>query len=182
MLIRRLQAELRTEEMKLVLLKKIRQTQILAAQQQQQQQQMQLQQQMNLTITPSIDIKTGWLRRYIRIVTCILNFTIIPVIGSSLSINSKQPHPAHSSPLQQTSGNSSSHGKSSNKNNATLSPLPRNSSTSHHNSRNMTGLPSGNPMHAQQGRGSNSNNLLPQQHQLLRERAAGNDIKLNCLC
>ena len=35
LLIRRLQAELRTEEMKLVLLKKIRQTQILAQQQQQ---------------------------------------------------------------------------------------------------------------------------------------------------
>ena len=38
LLIRRLQAELRTEEMRLVLLKKIRQTQILAAAQQQQQQ------------------------------------------------------------------------------------------------------------------------------------------------
>lgn len=37
LLIQRLQAELRTEEMRLVLLKKIRQTQLLAAQQQQQQ-------------------------------------------------------------------------------------------------------------------------------------------------
>ena len=46
----------------------------------------------------------------------------------------------------------------------------------------MTGLPSANAMHAQQGRGSNSNNLLPQQHQLLRERAAGNEIEQNCLC
>ena len=60
LLIRRLQAELRTEEMKLVLLKKIRQTQILAQQQQQQQQQQQhLQQHMNLTITPAIDVKSG---------------------------------------------------------------------------------------------------------------------------
>ena len=54
LLIQRLQAELRTEEMRLVLLKKIRQTQLLAAQQQQQQQQ----QQANLTAA-SNDVKSG---------------------------------------------------------------------------------------------------------------------------
>ena len=59
-LIRLLQAELRTEEMRLVLLKKIRQTQLIAAQQQQQQQlqQQQQQQHMNLTIT-AVDMKSG---------------------------------------------------------------------------------------------------------------------------
>lgn len=48
-MIRRLQAELRTEEMRLVLLKKIRQSQILAAAQQQQQ----------IHPTPTIELKTG---------------------------------------------------------------------------------------------------------------------------
>lgn len=53
LLIKRLQAELRTEEMRLVLLKKIRQTQLLAAQHQQQQQ-------ITLTATANIqDIKSG---------------------------------------------------------------------------------------------------------------------------
>lgn len=53
LLIQRLQAELRTEEMRLVLLKKIRQTQLLAAQQQQQQQ-------VNLTTTPNMhDLKNS---------------------------------------------------------------------------------------------------------------------------
>ena len=63
LLIQRLQAELRTEEMRLVLLKKIRQTQLLAAQQQQQQQQQQhhQQQQANLTVASnSHDVKTGF--------------------------------------------------------------------------------------------------------------------------
>jgi len=51
LLIQRLQAELRTEEMRLVLLKKIRQTQLLAAQHQQQ---------INLTPTTNInDMKSG---------------------------------------------------------------------------------------------------------------------------
>lgn len=55
LLIQRLQAELRTEEMRLVLLKKIRQTQLLAAQHQQQQQQ-----QINLTSASNMqDIKNG---------------------------------------------------------------------------------------------------------------------------
>ena len=61
LLIQRLQAELRTEEMRLVLLKKIRQTQLLAAQQQQQQQQHHQQQQANLTVASnSHDVKTGF--------------------------------------------------------------------------------------------------------------------------
>ena len=54
LLIRRLQAELRTEEMRLVLLKKIRQSQILAAAQQQQQ----------MHPSPTIELKTG---KYITI-------------------------------------------------------------------------------------------------------------------
>jgi len=55
LLIQRLQAELRTEEMRLVLLKKIRQTQLLAAQHQQQQQ-------INLTSASNMqDIKSGLL-------------------------------------------------------------------------------------------------------------------------
>ena len=55
LLIQRLQAELRTEEMRLVLLKKIRQTQLLAAQHQQQQQ-------INLTSATNMqDIKNGLL-------------------------------------------------------------------------------------------------------------------------
>ena len=53
LLIQRLQAELRTEEMRLVLLKKIRQTQLLAAQQQQQQQ-------INATASSNLhDLKSG---------------------------------------------------------------------------------------------------------------------------
>ena len=55
LLIQRLQAELRTEEMRLVLIKKIRQTQLLAAQHQQQQQ-------INLTSATNMqDIKNGLL-------------------------------------------------------------------------------------------------------------------------
>ena len=61
LLIRRLQAELRTEEMRLVLLKKIRQSQILAAAQQQQQ----------MHPSPTIELKTG---KYITITLKSINF------------------------------------------------------------------------------------------------------------